>query len=125
MPAFDYASDAAFSINFWLRKGDCTGNAWEMLFSDASTSDTIPYDTQFAYAAEHHASWFDLYIGCDPQRDSTKADGTVPGETVTSLQTIDLHLAASTCSISTAKLPLAGSHSVWSYCQEAVSCEHG
>ena len=80
VPAFDYASDASFSINFWLRKGDCTGNAWEMLFSDASTPETIPYNTQFAYAAANHASWIDLYIGCDPQRDSTKVDGTVPGE---------------------------------------------
>lgn len=101
MQAFDYASDAAFSINFWLRKGDCTGNRWEMLFSDASTSDTIPYTTQFAYAAEHHASWFDLYIGCDPQTDSTKADGTVPGEIISVVYLTDIGIV---CPIDTDSL---------------------
>jgi hypothetical protein len=82
VPAFDYASDAAFSISFWLRKGECTNNYWELLVSDASTSDTIPFTGQHEWAAEHHASWFDLYIGCEPQADSTKADGTVPGGSI-------------------------------------------
>ena len=53
--AFDYETDATFTVSFWFTKEGCTGGIYEYLFSDHFSVDSLMWDR----------AYLDIYIGCE------------------------------------------------------------
>lgn len=53
--AFEYETDATFTVSFWFTKEGCTGGIYEYLFSDHFSVGTTMWDRPY----------LDIYIGCE------------------------------------------------------------